>query len=191
MRFTNLERMKARGLGTGCPGPCLWVHFCLGPGLWLVRCGREAWACECGIFHSYGKPPQQGAEPSAEHGTVSLLLGFGRRCHLCAPVPSHCHSQKRGRGCSGLWTPAGFPSHWAKRSLDIPVPPRIQIYTVPERRRDKGEETRERWRGRGKGIRFEICILEKKIFIYIHSKSQLKIIHIWTSFCVPLDAYST
>lgn len=59
-------------------------------------------------------------------------------CRVSAPAPSHCHPQKRGRGCHSLGVLAGSLSHRAKRSLGIPVPPRIQIYTVPERRGREG-----------------------------------------------------
>lgn len=131
MRVTNSERTKARGLGIGSPGPCLWVGFC-GPG--AVRCRKEASLHWNSISHRY-RPLPEAAEPTAEHETTSLLHGAGQVCHLGAPETSHCQSHKKRGSRSSLWTLAGPPSSQSKRSLNIPVPPHIQIYTVPERRR--------------------------------------------------------
>lgn len=125
MRVTNSKGAKARGLGTKKSRALPRMHF-----------------HGCGCFGAEGKPgpfraasptatgdPSESAEPTTATGPPVFSLELGR-C-LFTPEPSHCHSQKRGLGCSSLWIPAGSPSRWAKRSLNIPVPPRIQIYTVP------------------------------------------------------------
>lgn len=145
MRFTNLKRTKARGLGTKkIPGPSRG-HTCVGPWLWLVGCGREAWAFQSSIPTATGDP-SEGAGPTTGHGTTSLLLGVGQGATSQPLSPVTAIHRKRGFGCSSLWAPAGSPSRWAKRSLNIPVPPRIQIYTVPERGRGREEAERVRER---------------------------------------------
>lgn len=196
MRFTNLKRAKAGGLGTEKSRALPWAHFCTGPWLQLLGCGREAWAFQSSISHSYRRPLRRCRAHRATRDHQSSSWSWAGCC-LLAPEPSHCHSQKRGLGCSSLWAPADSPSHRAKRSLNIPVPPRIQIYTVPERGRvrEGAGEARERERDetqRGNAFRLETWILEET-FIYFHTNSQLKIIHviipIWTSPQVLPGAY--
>lgn len=117
-----------------------------GPWLWLAGCGSETLAFQNSISHSYRRPSPRRCR--AHHRTRDHKSSpwSWAGCRLSVPGPSHCRSQKRGLGCSRFWTPAGSPSHQAKRSLNIPVPPRIQIYTVPERTkgREGDEETGER-----------------------------------------------
>lgn len=150
MRVTNSEQTKARGLGIGSPGPCLWVAFC-GPD--AVRCRRQVPQLQT---------PPEAAGPSAEHDTTSLLPGAGQVGHLGAPETSHCQSQKKRGSCSDLWTLAGSPSNQSKKNLNIPVPPHIQIYTVPARRRRiRGEREK-----RKECIRLELQILEKTLSIH-------------------------
>lgn len=125
----TLGKSRRKRAGTRNPGPCYG--------------STSVWVLVCGLWGAQGKPrPFRAASPIATGDPwevqgplwntgppafASELAG----CRLFAPQPSHCHSQKRGSDCSSLWSPAGSLSHQAKRSLNIPVPPRIQIYTVP------------------------------------------------------------
>lgn len=125
----TLGKSRRKRAGTRNPGPCYG--------------STSVWVLVCGWWGAQGKPrPFRAASPIAT-GDPWEVQGPPRNtgppvfaselagCRLFAPQPSHCHSQKRGSDCSSLWSPAGSLSHQAKRSLNIPVPPRIQIYTVP------------------------------------------------------------
>lgn len=146
MKFTHLKRAKARGLGTEKSGALLWVHFCMDRGCGWLGVEAKPWPFRTASPTATGDPPPRRCR--AHHRTRDHKSSpwSWAGCRLSVPGPSHCRSQKRGLGCSRFWTPAGSPSHQAKRSLNIPVPPRIQIYTVPERTkgREGDEETGER-----------------------------------------------
>lgn len=140
-----MKRAKAGGLGTGKSGALPWAHFCMGWWPQLVECGRGAWAFQSSTSHSYRRPL---GRCRAHHGAWDNQHSpwSWAGCRVLGPEPSHCHSQKRGGGCCSLQAPAGSPSHQAKRSLNIPVLLRIQIYTVPERRRGRGSKGGKRER---------------------------------------------
>lgn len=141
MRLTNSERTKARGLGIESPGPCLSVNFC-GPS--VIRCRREARAPSEQHLPQLQKTRQKLQSPWQSVRPPVFFLELGRRAtsELLRPVIVS-HRKRGSTATNSLWTLAGFSSNWAKRSLNIPAPPHIQIYTVPERRR-REMETRER-----------------------------------------------
>lgn len=154
MRFTHLKEQKQDVGEPRNPGPC---YGC-----------TSAWAHGCSCLGVQGKPgpfraaaptatgdPSEGAEPTAECGTTSLLLGGGQGAasQLLSPVTA---IHRKGGLAAQPRDSGRFPSPAAKRSLDIPGPPRIRIYTVPARRRGReGEgETRGKAKGQGKCISF-------------------------------------
>ena len=119
----------------------LRAHFCTGA--WLVGYAKDAGVCRVTASTVPGDPGQVQSPPWTAGPPVSSSES-GRVLPQAQSLPF----TERGLGRSSLWTLAGSPGRQARRSLNIPAPPRIQIYTGPERRRGReGEEMMsERWK---------------------------------------------
>lgn len=147
-----MRRAKAGGLGTEKSRALPQEHFCTG--LWPPL----GWVWKGGLGLSEQHLPQLQESTwkvqslPQNTGPSRLLLGVGQGASFKPLSPVTIHRKGRGaRSCSSRWAPAGSPSHQAKRSLNIPVPPRIQIYTVPARGegREGAEGVRREMKGKG------------------------------------------
>lgn len=136
-----MKRAKARGLGTEKSGPCSGCTSARVRGWW----GMQKTPGPVGVPASTvpGDPGQVQSPPWTTGPPVSSLES-GRVLPRAQSLPF----TERGLGRSSLRTLAGSLGRRARRSLNIPAPPRIQIYTGPERRRGReGEEMMsERWK---------------------------------------------